>query len=189
LRSAKGGRTVGAGVVAKIGALVSRADPAAHAEVRTYYGAALAARGQEVPRAVRDARSHKRLIEIENSTPQTTEFLKKLDASGQRGRRDQGLIPHSKAAAREQTTMNGLIGRKLGMTRTFDQEDGGSVPVTVIEAGPCVVTQVKTAAGTRQATSAVQLGFGAAEAQERADAPMQGHFAQGRQRPAARRWA
>jgi large subunit ribosomal protein L3 len=47
---------------------------------------------------------------------------------------------------------NGLIGRKLGMTRVF-VEDGESVPVTVIEAGPCRVVQVKT--------GAVQLGFGA----------------------------
>ena len=39
--------------------------------------------------------------------------------------------------------MIGLIGKKLGMTRTF-QEDGRSVPVTVIQAGPCVITQVKT---------------------------------------------
>jgi len=45
---------------------------------------------------------------------------------------------------------NGLIGRKLGMTRVF-AEDGASVPVTVIEAGPCRVVQVKT--------DAVQLGF------------------------------
>ena len=47
---------------------------------------------------------------------------------------------------------NGLIGRKLGMTRVF-AEDGTSVPVTVIEAGPCRVLQVKS--------GAVQLGFGA----------------------------
>src|SRR2546428_4587176 len=46
--------------------------------------------------------------------------------------------------------MNGLIGRKLGMTRLFDEE-GTNVPVTVIEAGPCPVVQV---AGDR-----VQLGF------------------------------
>lgn len=46
---------------------------------------------------------------------------------------------------------NGLIGKKLGMTRVF-VEDGTSVPVTVIEAGPCRVLQVKT--------GAVQLGFG-----------------------------
>lgn len=47
---------------------------------------------------------------------------------------------------------NGLIGRKLGMTRVFI-EDGTSVPVTVIEAGPCTVVQVKP--------ESVQLGFGA----------------------------
>ena len=46
---------------------------------------------------------------------------------------------------------NGLIGRKLGMTRVF-AEDGASIPVTVIEAGPCRVLQVKP--------DAVQLGFG-----------------------------
>src|SRR3989442_2933671 len=48
--------------------------------------------------------------------------------------------------------MNGLIGRKLGMTRLFDEE-GTHVPVTVIEAGPCPVVQVMA--------TAVQLGFGA----------------------------
>ena len=47
---------------------------------------------------------------------------------------------------------NGLIGRKLGMTRVF-AEDGSSIPVTVIEAGPCRVVQVKA--------GAVQLGYGA----------------------------
>lgn len=46
---------------------------------------------------------------------------------------------------------NGLIGRKLGMTRVFT-DDGASVPVTVIEAGPCRVLAVRT--------DAVQLGFG-----------------------------
>jgi large subunit ribosomal protein L3 len=51
---------------------------------------------------------------------------------------------------------NGLIGRKLGMTRVFT-EDGSSVPVTVIEAGPCRVLLVKD--------GAVQLGFGAQLAQ------------------------
>ncbi|HXE57582.1 MAG TPA: 50S ribosomal protein L3 [Gemmatimonadales bacterium] len=50
----------------------------------------------------------------------------------------------------------GLIGRKLGMTRVFT-EDGASVPVTVIEAGPCRVVQVRE--------NQVQLGFGARKAQ------------------------
>ena len=47
---------------------------------------------------------------------------------------------------------NGLIGRKLGMTRVFS-EDGTAVPVTIIQAGPCKVVQVRD--------QAVQLGFGA----------------------------
>lgn len=68
--------------------------------------------------------------------------------------------------------MIGLIGKKLGMTRTF-QEDGRSVPVTVIQAGPCVVTQVKDLA--HDGYSAVQLGFGAKKAKN-TPMPMQGHF-------------
>ncbi|QDT64609.1 50S ribosomal protein L3 [Calycomorphotria hydatis] len=50
----------------------------------------------------------------------------------------------------------GLLGRKVGMTQVF-AEDGSIVPVTVIEAGPCVVTQVKTK--DRDGYEAVQLGF------------------------------
>lgn len=60
---------------------------------------------------------------------------------------------------------NGLIGRKLGMTRVF-AEDGTATPVTVIEAGPCQVVQVKT--GT------VQLGFGAQKAKRTSQAEL-GH--------------
>ena len=52
--------------------------------------------------------------------------------------------------------MDGIIGRKLGMTRVFE-EGGRVVPVTVIEAGPCPVLQVRTPANGRWA---VQLGFG-----------------------------
>ena len=68
--------------------------------------------------------------------------------------------------------MIGLIGKKLGMTRRF-QEDGRSVPVTVIEAGPCVITQVKTEQS--DGYSAVQLGFGAKKPKN-TPLPMQGHF-------------
>jgi len=50
----------------------------------------------------------------------------------------------------------GLLGRKIGMTQVFD-ETGACVPVTVIEAGPCVVLQVRTP--DRDGYSAVQLGF------------------------------
>lgn len=52
--------------------------------------------------------------------------------------------------------MKGLLGRKLGMTRIFD-ESGKVIPVTVIEAGPCYVTQKKTA--ENDGYSAIQIGF------------------------------
>ena len=60
---------------------------------------------------------------------------------------------------------NGLIGRKLGMTRVFT-DNGDAVPVTVIEAGPCPVLQVRT--------GAVQLGFGARK-EARAGKAAMGH--------------
>ena len=68
--------------------------------------------------------------------------------------------------------MIGLIGKKLGMTRRFD-DDGRSVPVTVIEAGPCVITQVKTV--VTDGYDAVQVGFGAKKPKN-TPMPMQGHF-------------
>ena len=52
--------------------------------------------------------------------------------------------------------MTGIIGRKLGMTRIF-ADDGTAVPVTVVEAGPCVVTRGRTT--NRDGYEAVQLGF------------------------------
>ncbi len=53
--------------------------------------------------------------------------------------------------------MKGIIGKKVGMTQVFD-EQGNAIPVTVIQAGPCFVTQVRTA--DRDGYVAVQLGFG-----------------------------
>jgi len=53
--------------------------------------------------------------------------------------------------------MLGLIGRKIGMTQLFD-EKGDVVPVTVIEAGPCTVTEIRTS--ERDGYTALQLGFG-----------------------------
>ena len=67
----------------------------------------------------------------------------------------------------------GLIGKKIGMTQLFD-EKGNVVPVTVIEAGPCAVTQKKTV--ENDGYDAVQLGFGDVKVQ-RVNKPMQGHFA------------
>ncbi|MBD3367044.1 MAG: 50S ribosomal protein L3 [Candidatus Eisenbacteria bacterium] len=68
--------------------------------------------------------------------------------------------------------MTGIIGKKLGMTRIFD-EDGTAVPVTVIEAGPCVVTQVKTK--DIDGYEAVQLGFDRARPKS-VRKPRAGHF-------------
>jgi len=68
--------------------------------------------------------------------------------------------------------MTGIIGKKLGMTRIFD-EDGTAVPVTVIEAGPCVVTQVKTK--DIDGYEAVQLGFDRARPKS-VNKPRAGHF-------------
>jgi large subunit ribosomal protein L3 len=65
--------------------------------------------------------------------------------------------------------IQGLIGKKLGMTQVFD-ERGVVLPVTVIETGPCVVTQIKTA--EKDGYEAVQLGFGL---DKRLNRPEQGH--------------
>ncbi len=52
--------------------------------------------------------------------------------------------------------LSGLLGRKVGMTQVFGP-NGAAIPVTVIEAGPCIITQIKTAA--RDGYEAVQIGF------------------------------
>ncbi len=54
--------------------------------------------------------------------------------------------------------LKGLIGKKVGMTQIFDETTGAAVPVTLIEAGPCYVTQVRLP--DRDGYSAVQLGYG-----------------------------
>lgn len=58
--------------------------------------------------------------------------------------------------------MKGMIGKKIGMTQVFD-DNGNVVPVTVIEAGPCYVTQIRDM--DRDGYTAVQLGFGATKPQ------------------------
>ena len=66
----------------------------------------------------------------------------------------------------------GIIGKKIGMTQIFD-EAGKVVPVTVVEAGPCVVVQKKTVENDGYA--ALQLGYGDVKVQ-RVNKPMKGHF-------------
>ena len=67
----------------------------------------------------------------------------------------------------------GLIGKKVGMTQIFD-EAGKVIPVTVIEAGPCVVAQIKTK--ETDGYDAVQLGFGEVK-EHKVNKPVKGHFA------------
>lgn len=68
-----------------------------------------------------------------------------------------------------------IIGKKIGMTQIFD-EKGKVVPVTVVEAGPCVITQVKTT--ENDGYTAVQVGFGDQKPQ-RVSKPLMGHFKKG----------
>ena len=67
----------------------------------------------------------------------------------------------------------GIIGKKIGMTQIFDDEAGKVIPVTVVEAGPCVVVQKKTV--NNDGYAALQLGFGDVKVQ-RMNKPMKGHF-------------
>ena len=71
------------------------------------------------------------------------------------------------------STFRGLLGEKLGMTQVFD-ENNRIVPVTVVKAGPCVVTQVRTP--EVDGYSAVQIGFGAIDPRK-VNKPEGGHFA------------
>jgi len=69
--------------------------------------------------------------------------------------------------------INGILGKKLGMTQVFD-EAGRLVPVTVIEAGPCVVTQIKTE--EKDGYTGVQIAFGDTK-EKRITKPVKGHLA------------
>ena len=75
--------------------------------------------------------------------------------------------------------MTGLLGKKIGMTSIFD-EAGHVIPCTVIEAGPCYVTQIKTR--DRDGYEAVQLGF-EMKRERLASKPEKGHFAKANVKP------
>ena len=68
--------------------------------------------------------------------------------------------------------MRGLLGKKVGMTRIFD-DNGNAVPVTVLQAGPCTVTQVKTM--NSDGYEAVQVGYGERK-EKHLTKPLKGHF-------------
>ncbi len=67
---------------------------------------------------------------------------------------------------------NGILGRKVGMTRVYN-EHGRSIPVTVIEAGPCTILQKKTIA--KEGYNAIQVGF-LEKKESRINKPLSGHF-------------
>lgn len=75
--------------------------------------------------------------------------------------------------------MSGIIGKKLGMTSFFDQ-NGKNIPCTLVQAGPCIVTQVKTV--DQDGYSAVQLGYGEAKEKNTPKALM-GHFKKAKTTP------
>lgn len=70
------------------------------------------------------------------------------------------------------STAVGLLGTKIGMTQVFD-EDGNSVPVTVVQAGPCPVVQIKTS--ETDGYTALQVGYESI-AKHKVNKPLQGHF-------------
>lgn len=71
------------------------------------------------------------------------------------------------------TDSKAILGEKLGMTQVFDAS-GRAVPVTLLQAGPCVVTQVRTP--ERDGYAAIQLGYGDLP-EKRVNKPLMGHFA------------
>ena len=77
--------------------------------------------------------------------------------------------------------MPGIIGKKIGMTSIYSAE-GKALPCTMIEAGPCVVTQVKTQ--DRDGYDAVQLGFGSKKEKNTPNA-LKGHFKKAKTEPKA----
>ena len=72
-----------------------------------------------------------------------------------------------------------ILGTKIGMTQIFG-EDGKAIPVTVIQAGPCVVTQVKN--NETDGYNAVQVGY-KEQKESRINKPLKGHFAKGQIKP------
>src|SRR5213080_3829175 len=114
-----------------------------------------------------EMRTHKRLIDILDPTPKTIDALMRIDLPASVDVNIQSGLFTDMAS-----TFRGLLGEKLGMTQVFD-ENNRIVPVTVVKAGPCVVTQVRTP--EVDGYSAVQLGFGEIDPRK-VNRPEGGHF-------------
>src|SRR4026207_347680 len=115
-----------------------------------------------------EIRTHKRLIDIFEPTPQTVDALMKLDLPA-------GVDVEIKGVGQEhgkKARVRGIIGRKVGMTQLFDKH-GTVQPATVLKAGPCVVVQAKTAQA--DGYEAVQLGL-VEERPARVGKPLAGHY-------------
>ena len=123
-----------------------------------------------------EIRTHKRLIDIHQPTPKTVDSLQRLDH----------LPAGVDIEIRLARLMPAILAKKLGMTQLF-LEDGRVERVTVLEAGPCPVTAIRT--HDRDGYEAVQLGFGAVEGeapdQGRARPPQEGR----RRRRCATSWS
>lgn len=87
--------------------------------------------------------------------------------------------PTASMGTNELRKMSGIIGKKVGMTSIFDAE-GKNIPCTVIEAGPCVVTQLRTV--ERDGYQAVQLAFDEKK-EKNTTAALKGHFAKAKTTP------
>src|SRR5438477_8012412 len=98
----------------------------------------------------------------------STRRIKRRNSNNRQCPRTAGMMRREKIMA-----VNGIIGKKIGMTQLFD--DKGDVrPVTVLQAGPCVITQRKTAA--KDGYEAAQIGLVEFVKQSRLTQPMKGHF-------------
>ena len=110
-----------------------------------------------------EVRTHKRLIDIHSPDAEDDRPADAARSSGRHRHRDQAL-----------DMAKGILGKKLGMTQVFDPETGAVTSVTVIEAGPCPVVQVKTA--DTDGYDAVQLAFDPV-AERKLTKPELGHLA------------
>src|SRR5207342_2454406 len=140
---------------------------AAHREERVLRHP-LAAQVQGLARALRDAHAQ---ATHRHPRPHTEDgrFADATRAPGGRRYRDQAL----KDAPIMAKEIKGVLGEKLGMTQVFD-ESNRIVPVTVVKAGPCVVTLVRTP--DADGYSAVQLAYGQVDPRK-VNKPSTGHFA------------
>ena len=124
-----------------------------------------------------EMRTHKRLIDILRPSNKTVEALQGLELPAGVEIEDQALIsqfhgtarscwrdaPSTNNQRRRKAMQKCIVGKKIGMTQIFD-EAGKVIPVTVVEAGPCVVVQKKTV--ENDGYESVQMGFGDMFAEE-----------------------